>query len=73
MRSPQMIVAGDRAVIHLHFSGHFTGTFKGSQGKGQTVDFIATDIYRIADGKIAENWHLEDNLTFLMQIGVVTL
>jgi len=70
---PQMIVAGDRVVVHLHFSGHFTGTFKGSQGKGQTVDFIATDIYRIANGKIAENWHLEDNLTFLMQIGVVKL
>jgi len=35
------------------------------------VNFIATDIYRIADGRIAENWHLEDNLTFLQQIGVV--
>lgn len=70
---PQMIVAGDRVVVHLHFSGHFTGSFKGTQGKGQTVDFIATDIYRIADGHIAENWHLEDNLTFLMQIGVVKL
>jgi len=68
---PQLIVAADRVVVHLHFSGHFTGTFKGRQGKGQTVDFIATDIYRIANGKIAENWHLEDNLTFLMQIGVV--
>lgn len=33
--------------------------------------FIATDIYRIANGQIAENWHLEDNLTFLQQIGVV--
>jgi predicted ester cyclase len=70
---PQMIVAGDRVVVHLHFHGHFTGTFKGNQGKGQPVDFIATDIYRIAEGRIAENWHLEDNLTFLMQIGVVKL
>ncbi|UFH51224.1 ester cyclase [Pseudomonas sp. KNUC1026] len=67
----QMIVSGDRVVSHLHFSGHFTGAFKGVQGKGQVVDFIATDIYRIADGRIAENWHLEDNLTFLQQIGLV--
>jgi predicted ester cyclase len=67
----QMIVAGDRVVSHLHFTGHFTGTFKGVQGKGQPIDFIATDIYRIADGRIAENWHLEDNLTFLQQLGVV--
>ena len=67
----QMIVAGDRVVTHLHFTGHFTGTFNGVQGNGQAVDFIATDIYRIRDGKITDNWHLEDNLTFLQQLGVV--
>lgn len=67
----QMIVSGDRVVSHLRFTGHFTGTFNGVQGQGQTVNFIATDIYRIANGKIAENWHLEDNLTFLQQIGVI--
>jgi predicted ester cyclase len=67
----QLIVSGDRVVSHLRFTGHFTGTFNGAQGKGQTVNFIATDIYRIANGQIAENWHLEDNLTFLQQIGVV--
>ena len=67
----QMVVAGDRVVVHLRFHGHFTGEFKGVQGQGQTVDFIATDIYRVANGQIADNWHLEDNLTFLQQLGVV--
>lgn len=67
----QMIVTGDRVITHLHFTGHFTGTFNGVQGKGQPVDFIATDIYRIRDGQITDNWHLEDNLTFLQQLGVV--
>lgn len=67
----QMIVAGDRVVTHLHFTGHFSGTFNGLRGQGQPVDFVATDIYRIRDGKIADNWHLEDNLTFLQQLGVV--
>lgn len=67
----QMIVAGDRVVVHMRFTGHFTGQFKGVQGQGQPIDFIATDIYRIADGRIAENWHIEDNLTFLQQLGVV--
>jgi predicted ester cyclase len=66
----QMIVAGDRVVTHLRSTGHFTGTFNGVQGKGQPVDFIATDIYRIRDGKITDNWHLEDNLIFLQQLGV---
>lgn len=67
----QMLVVGDRVVSHLHFYGHFTGSFKGVQGKGQTINFIATDIYRLADGKIVENWHLEDNYTLLDQLGVL--
>ncbi|WP_435575107.1 ester cyclase [Burkholderia plantarii] len=67
----QMIVAGDRVVAHLRLSGHFTGSFGAVRGRGQPVDFIATDIYRIRGGRIAENWHLEDNLTFLTQLGVV--
>lgn len=68
----QLIVAGDRVVAHLHFRGHFSGRFAGRQGRGQPVDFIATDIYRVAGGRIAENWHIEDNLTLLTQLGVVT-
>ena len=67
----QMVGAGDRVVVHLRFRGHFSGQFGQLQGRGQAVDFIATDIYRVADGRIAENWHIEDNLTLMKQLGVV--
>jgi predicted ester cyclase len=67
----QMIVAGDRVVAHLRFHGHFTGRFKQIQGHGQTINFIATDIYHIAGGRIAENWHIEDNLTLQQQLGLI--
>lgn len=67
----QLIIAGDRAVVHLHFRGHFTGTFGQRQGSGQAVDFIATDIYQIDNGKIAANWHIEDNLTLMKQLGAL--
>jgi predicted ester cyclase len=66
-----MTVVGDRAMLHLHFKGHFTGQFKGIQGKDQIIDFQAFDLYRVQDGKIAENWHLEDNLTLMKQLGVI--
>ncbi|MGF6601033.1 putative ester cyclase [Paraburkholderia sp. GAS448] len=66
-----MVVAGDRASVHLHFHGHFTGQFQNIKGDGQTVDFQAFDLYRVRDGRIVENWHLEDNLTLLKQLGVV--
>ena len=67
----QMIVAADRVVAHLHFRGHFKGRFKQIQGHGQTINFTATDIYRIADGRIVENWHIEDNLTLQRQLGLI--
>jgi predicted ester cyclase len=68
----QRLVVSDRIVSHLRFTGHFTGTFEGNFGKGQSVDFIATDILKITEGKITDNWHLEDNLSFLRQIGAVS-
>lgn len=67
----QMIVAGDRVTVHYRFHGHFSGQWAGRQGRGQAVDFIATDIYRIAGGRIADNWHIEDNLTLMRQLGLV--
>lgn len=66
-----MTVVGDKALLHLHFQGHFTGKFKDLQGSGQSVDFQAFDLYRVKDGKIVENWHLEDNLTLLKQLGAI--
>jgi predicted ester cyclase len=67
----QMLIAGDRVTAFLHFRGHFTGTFDGRAGQGQTVDFIAVDIYRVQNGLIIEDWHLEDNLTLMQQLGMV--
>ncbi|WP_437669940.1 ester cyclase [Sorangium sp. So ce131] len=68
----QLIVAGDRVVAHLRFRGHFTGTFGDRKGAGQEVDFIATDILRVEGGRVTDNWHIEDNLTLLQQLGVVS-
>ena len=72
----EMLMVSDRVIGRLRFTGHFTGTFgegaAARQGDGRAIDFIATDIYRIANGRIAENWHLEDNLTLLQQLGVVS-
>jgi predicted ester cyclase len=67
----QQIIAGDRVVSNLRFTGHFTGKFVAIQGTGQKIDFVATDILRIDKGKITDNWHLEDNLKFMQQIGAI--
>ena len=64
-------VQGNQVIGRLRLAGHFTGTFGKLQGKGQPISFQAVDVYTIQDGKIATNWHLEDMLTLMQQIGAV--
>jgi predicted ester cyclase len=66
----KMIVAGDYVTVHMNFTGHFTGKFGQTQGKGQPIPFIATDLVKIENGRITDNWHIEDNLTLLQAMGV---
>jgi predicted ester cyclase len=66
----KMIVAGDYVTVHLILSGHFTGSFGPAQGGGQPISFIATDLVKVKNGRITDNWHIEDNLTLLQQMGV---
>ena len=54
----------------MRFTGHFTGTFGQTQGKGQAIEFIATDLLKVENGRVTDNWHIEDNLTLLQQMGV---
>ena len=69
----KMIVAGPYVTVHMNFAGHFTGAFGTVRGDGQPVSFIATDLLKIRDGRITDNWHIEDNLTLLQQMGVATV
>ena len=66
----KVIVAGDYVTVHMKFTGHFTGTFGQIAGKGQPIAFIATDLVRVGNGHVTDNWHIEDNLTLLQQMGI---
>jgi predicted ester cyclase len=67
----ELLVVKDRAVVRYIFAGHFTGTFKDLKGDGRKISFRAVDIYRVQNGQISDNWHLEDNLSLMQQLGVV--
>ncbi|GAB3828577.1 hypothetical protein GCM10028821_14220 [Hymenobacter jeollabukensis] len=66
-----VVLANDKVVARLLFTGHNTGPFGSHPASGKAIRFIAIDILHIRDGKIYEDWHLEDNLSFQQQIGVV--
>jgi predicted ester cyclase len=55
----ELLVVNDRAVVRYIFTGHFE------------ISFRAVDIYRVQNGQISDNWHLEDNLSLMQQLGVV--
>ncbi|HWL87234.1 MAG TPA: ester cyclase [Polyangiaceae bacterium] len=69
----KMIVAGDFVTVHMKFTGHFSGKFGQTQGKNQPIAFIATDLIKVANGRVTDNWHIEDNLTLLQQMGIATV
>jgi predicted ester cyclase len=69
----KMIVAGSYVTVHMKFTGHFTGRLGQTKGDGQQINFIATDLVKVEDGRIADNWHIEDNLTLLKEMGIAHL
>ena len=63
----------DRVLFDTALRGHFTGGFKDLKDDGREISFRAVDIHRVQNGQISDNWHLEDNLSLMQQLGVVIL
>jgi predicted ester cyclase len=69
----ELYIVEDRAIVRYRFKGNFSGSFGDTKGKSQIIDFSAIDMYKVKQGKIIENWHLEDNLTLMKQLELVKL
>lgn len=59
----------DRVGLRLNLTGTHQGELLGHSPTGTTVSFSAQIIYRLADGRIAEEWHESDRLGLLRQLG----
>jgi steroid delta-isomerase-like uncharacterized protein len=66
-----MFAAGDRVAVRFRFTGTHRGEFLGMPATGKRVDYQSYELYRIADGKVAEEWICSDLLTILNQIGAL--
>lgn len=59
-RCEELMAEGDKvAEIHVSHGTH-KGEFMGIPATGKHVTFAGMRVFRIADGKIAEYWHLWD-------------
>lgn len=67
-----LMVSADKVTARLSFNGTYKSEFMGKTPTGKAVHFFAIDILHIRNGKIVEDWHLEDNLTLMQQLGIVS-
>lgn len=69
----QVVVAeGDYVFVWGVVEGTHRGDFFGVPPTGRKLHFDAPDLYRIADGKIVEEWAGDDGLAILAGLGVYT-
>jgi predicted ester cyclase len=68
-----VLIVGDKVAARMVFTGTFKGEFMGHAPTNEPIEFFAIDILHIKNGKLIEDWHLEDNLTLLQQLNAVKM
>ena len=65
-----LVVEGDRIVNRYSERATLTGaSFLGIEPEGQRYVKPGTTIYRVAEGRLAESWGVEDTLGWMPQLG----
>jgi steroid delta-isomerase-like uncharacterized protein len=67
----EMLSAGDRVVARWTGTGTHRGELMGIDPTDKPIAVDAISVFRIADGKIAEEWTVWDALGLLQQVGAV--
>jgi predicted ester cyclase len=66
-----IVAEGDRVVVRWTNSARHVGNFLGIPPTGRSCAIAGIDIYRLEDGRLAEHWHVIDQLTMLQQLGLI--
>ncbi len=66
-----LITEDDKVVTRWTAHGTHQGQLQGLPPTGKRIQFTGIDIYRIADGRIAEVWISSDTLGLMQQLGAV--
>jgi steroid delta-isomerase-like uncharacterized protein len=66
-----LIAEGDKVVVRWTNAGTHVGEFMGIPPTGKSFRIAGIDIHRISDGRMAEHWHVVDQLAMLQQLGLI--
>jgi steroid delta-isomerase-like uncharacterized protein len=67
----ETIAAGDKVVSVVNVTGKHTGNFFIIPPSGNRISYRAVHIHRIVDGRIVEHQAICDDLSLMVQLGVV--
>ncbi|MCP4605627.1 MAG: ester cyclase [Proteobacteria bacterium] len=71
MTIDEMIAEGDRVMARWTFHGTHEGEFSGLPPTYKQIVYSGINIFRIAEGKIAEIWDISDRLWMWQQLDVL--
>jgi steroid delta-isomerase-like uncharacterized protein len=66
-----LVAEGDKVVARWTARGTHTGDFQGLPPTGKVATSSGITIFRIADGRIVEEWSESDMLGLLQQVGAI--
>ena len=69
----RLVAEGDIVAEHFTASGTHLGTLLGVPPTGRTLTLHGVNIFRIADGLVAERWAQLDDLGMMTALGVVRM
>lgn len=66
-----LVAEGDRVVARWSARGVHEGEFMGSPPSGKMVTSSGITIFRVADGRVVEEWAESDMVGLLQQVGLM--
>jgi len=63
-----MVAEGNLVAVLNSVRGTHKGDFAGIKAKGNFIDAMAFQLYRIANGQLAEHWEVADFMTLMRQL-----
>ena len=65
-----IIAEGDKVMTRASMSGVQKGALEGIPPTGKTVNISIFTVFRLVNGKIAEEWEIYDSLGMMQQLGM---
>jgi predicted ester cyclase len=66
-----LVVEADRAALRYRLQGTHSRSYLGVAPTGLSVDVEGLTLLRVAEGRVAEEWHSPTELAILRQLGAV--